>query len=117
MYILGFLFGLDLLDCLAKLVGARSTLHAASDTFQARENILSAHAYHQLGQALGIAVTSSIDVASGHTIILHTHFDVFAACAVSFVEQNTFAVIRNNLILLQLHYSSVSSGFMLVYTV
>ena len=103
-----------LLQGLAKLVGTGGALHSASDTLQSGAHILGIHAYHELGESFGIAVTATIDTASRHNTFLETHFDVFATCAMSLIEEQFLSVFTNNLVLLKFHYSADSSGFILV---
>ena len=89
------LFSYTLLDGSAKLVGTAGGLHAATNTIKLADDVGGLHAYDDLGEALGVAVTTAIETAGCNDVILYGHLYELAAGAMGLVDGLPCAVLLN----------------------
>ena len=80
-------FSLQLFECPAELVGTTGGFIATAYAVEQADDLIGRAARHQLGDALGVAVTSAVEETMGNpTVLVGLHIDELATCVVTGVK-------------------------------
>lgn len=76
-----------LLECATKLVGARGTLHSATNAVETCYYLLRIHADNELGKSLCVAVATAMEMALAYLAVLQTYLYILATGTFRLIEQ------------------------------